>query len=214
MELPKYQSLKDHVYNYIVSKIQDGAWSPNQKINEAEICKTLDISRTPTREALFQLTNDNLLEYIPRRGFIVKPFHPKEKLDVSQIIGALDALAASLAIEHIGEHELSRMQSIVDKINDDINRRDFAEYYQDQYDFHEIYTLKCNNPTLIEKIHQLKNGFIRQSYISEDKEKMAHVLLEVNAEHQQVIECFMNKDKDRLDCLLKFHWRIIDSEML
>lgn len=74
MEAPKYRSLKDHVYDYIAQKIQDGTLLPNQKINEAEICKKLDISRTPTREALFQLTSDNLLQYIPRRGFIVAPF--------------------------------------------------------------------------------------------------------------------------------------------
>lgn len=74
MEVPKYRSLKDHVYDYIAQKIQDGTLLPNQKINEAEICKKLDISRTPTREALFQLASDNLLQYIPRRGFIVTPF--------------------------------------------------------------------------------------------------------------------------------------------
>ena len=39
MEVPKYRSLKDHVYDYIAQKIQDGTLLPNQKINEAEICK-------------------------------------------------------------------------------------------------------------------------------------------------------------------------------
>jgi len=214
LEAPRYQSLKDHVYNHIVQKIQDGALLPNQKINEAEICKTLDISRTPTREALFQLTNDNLLEYIPRRGFIVKPLDAKKKLDVSQVIGALDALAASLAIDLLGEEHLREMADIADKIDRDIGRRDFSEYYNDQYRFHEVYTLRCNNPTLIDSIHLLKNSFIRQSYLSEDKEKMGRVLQEVNNEHHQIIDCFRRKDKDRLDSLLKYHWRIIDSEML
>ena len=40
MEVPKYRSLKDHVYDYIAQKIQDGTLLPNQKINEAEICKS------------------------------------------------------------------------------------------------------------------------------------------------------------------------------
>lgn len=78
MQSPKYQSLKDHVYEYIAQKIQDGTLLPNQKVNEAEICKKLDISRTPTREALFQLSSDNLLDYLPRRGFTVKAFDSKK----------------------------------------------------------------------------------------------------------------------------------------
>ena len=206
--------MKDHVYNYIVNKIQDGALLPNQKINEAEICKKLDISRTPTREALFQLTSDNLLEYIPRRGFIVKPLDAKKKLDVSQIIGSLEALAASLAIEHLADADMAEMTAIAVKIDEDIRRGDFSHYYNDQYRFHEVYIQKCDNPTLIETLHLLKNSFIRQSYLSEDKERMARVLQEVNNEHHQILEHFRAKDKDALDALLKYHWRIIDSEML
>ncbi|WP_028562505.1 GntR family transcriptional regulator [Paenibacillus pinihumi] len=214
MQAPKYQSLKDHVYDYIAQKIQDGTLLPNQKINEAEICKKLDISRTPTREALFQLSSDNLLDYIPRRGFIVKPFEGKEKLNVSQIIGALDALAATLATDNLAEKDIKEMEAIVDKIQNDIIQFDFSEYHKDQYKFHNVYIRQCDNPNLIEMLHSLKNSFIRQSYLSNDNKKLALVLNEVNAEHRKIIEYFKAKDKEKLEAILKYHWRIIDNEML
>jgi DNA-binding GntR family transcriptional regulator len=214
MQAPKYQSLKDHVYSYIAEKIQDGTLLPNQKINEAEICKKLDISRTPTREALFQLTSDNLLEYLPRRGFTVKAFDPKKKLDFSRIIGVLDALAATLAVDHLKKSDLMIMEELVDKIDEDLNRQHFTEYYTDQLRFHDIYIQRCDNPALIENLNSLKNSFIRQSYSSEDKAKLAKVLKEVNSEHRKMIELFQANDKEQLECLLKYHWRIIDDEML
>lgn len=214
MQAPKYQSLKDHVYEYIAQKIQDGTLLPNQKVNEAEICKKLDISRTPTREALFQLASDNLLDYLPRRGFTVKAFDPKKKLDFSRIIGVLDALAATLCIDLLQEADLREMETLVDKIDEDISKLYFTEYYMDQYNFHDIYIKKCDNPVLIETLNSLKNSFIRQSYASEDKQKLAAVLKEVNGEHRRILELFRTKDKEKLECTLKHHWRIIDTEML
>ncbi|MGO4548794.1 GntR family transcriptional regulator [Paenibacillus sp. 2TAB23] len=214
MQAPKYQSLKDHVYEYIAQKIQDGTLLPNQKVNEAEICKKLDISRTPTREALFQLSSDNLLDYLPRRGFTVKAFDPKKKLDFSRIIGVLDALAATLCIEQLSDSDMRAMESIVDKIDLDISRQHFLDYYMDQYNFHDIYIKKCDNPVLIETLNSLKNSFIRQSYASEDKQKLADVLQEVNAEHRKILELFRSNDKEALESTLKHHWRIIDTEML
>ncbi|MBW7456818.1 GntR family transcriptional regulator [Paenibacillus sepulcri] len=214
MQAPKYQSLKDHVYNYIAQKIQDGTLLPNQKINEAEICKKLDISRTPTREALFQLTSDNLLEYLPRRGFTVKAFDSKKKLDFSRIIGTLDALAATLAVDHLQESDLIEMEKLVNKMDHDINRLDFTDYHADQYQFHEIYTHKSDNPILIDMLVSLKNGFVRQSYSSEDKKKLAAVMNEVNSEHRRIVELLRLKDKEQLECTLKYHWRIIDTDML
>lgn len=214
MHAPKYQSLKDHVYDYIAEKIQDGTLLPNQKINEAEICKRLDISRTPTREALFQLTSDNLLEYLPRRGFTVKAFDPKKKLDYSRIIGSMDALAATLAVDNLLESDLDKMLVLVDKIDRDIEQLEFTDYYKDQLSFHELYTYKCDNPTLIEMLVSLKNSFIRQSYSSEDKTKLASVLKEVNNEHRKIVDLFRTKDKYALECALKHHWRIIDTDML
>ncbi|CAM4382195.1 DNA-binding GntR family transcriptional regulator [Paenibacillus endophyticus] len=214
MQAPKYQSLKDHVYEYIAQKIQDGTLLPNQKVNEAEICKKLDISRTPTREALFQLSSDNLLDYLPRRGFTVKAFDPKKKLDFSRIIGVLDALAATLCIEQLSDSDMKAMEGIVDKIDLDISHQHFLDYYMDQYNFHDIYIKKCDNPVLIETLNSLKNSFIRQSYASEDKQKLADVLKEVNAEHRKILELFRSKDKEALECTLKHHWRIIDTEML
>ncbi|PZD93789.1 GntR family transcriptional regulator [Paenibacillus sambharensis] len=214
MQAPKYQSLKDHVYDYIAQKIQDGTLLPNQKINEAEICRKLDISRTPTREALFQLTSDNLLDYLPRRGFTVKAFDPKKKLDYSRIIGSLDALAATLAAEHLDESDLAKMEKLILKMDQDIEEHNFSDYHRDQYQFHEIYIYKCQNEILIETLNSLKNSFIRQSYLSEDRQRLMMVLKEVNKEHRAILDLFRTKNVEKLDCALKYHWRIIDTEML
>ena len=73
--------LTTQVYDYISKKIQNGEYEANQRITESEICKSIGVSRTPAREALTRLAGENLLEKIPNKGFVVKEFQEKEKLD-------------------------------------------------------------------------------------------------------------------------------------
>ncbi|SDT14776.1 DNA-binding transcriptional regulator, GntR family [Paenibacillaceae bacterium GAS479] len=210
----KYQSLKDHVYEYIAQRIQSGRLQPGSKINEAEICKKLDISRTPTREALFQLSSDNLLDYLPRRGFTVKAFDSKKKEDYSLLLGTLDALAATLSCDLLEERDFKKLERLVDMIEEDIDAHEFTDYYAHQSEFHEYYQNKCGNTPLIDTLNSLKNGFMRQSYASDDTEKLATLLRQVNSEHRLIAELFREKDKERLEQAIRHHWRIIDFDMI
>ncbi|BAH43994.1 GntR family transcriptional regulator [Brevibacillus sp. M2.1A] len=211
----KYDSLKDHVYKYIASRIQNGTLLPNHKINEAEICEKLEVSRTPVREALIQLSSDNLLEYIPRRGFLVKELNTKEKLDVFAVIGSLDALAARLSMEFITDSDMSMMEEYIRKIDVSIQENNYDDYQKYQTAFHKVYIDKCNNHTLITMMESLQNSFIRQSYLSNDSEKLYVILKQMNDQHKQILRYFKERDSDALANLIQFHhWKIEHPEMI
>lgn len=215
MVKPKYQSLKDHVYTYITERVQNGTLLPNQKLSEHSICEKLGVSRTPVREALFQLASENYLEYLPRRGFVVKEMDTKKKLDVFQLIGTLDALAASLSTQHISNDDLSRMEDIADRIDTSIRERNYTNYQIYQNEFHKVYIDKCDNETLIELLKSLQNSFVRQTYLSENKSKLFAVLEQMNKEHRQMIQMFKEKDKEGLEQFLKnVHWKISYTDMI
>lgn len=215
MTINKYQSLKDHVYNYIAEKIQNGSLLPNQKLNEASICQKLGVSRTPVREALIQLASENLLENIPRRGFIVKELDTKMKLDVFQIVGTLDALAANLSVPLVSNEDIAEMARLADKIDISIQEQNYTDYQLYQNDFHNVYLLKCNNSTLIDLLKSLQTSFIRQIYLSEDKQKLFGVLAQMNEEHRQIIQYFKAKDAQGLEAFIKnVHWKINYTDMI
>lgn len=213
--MDKYNSLKDYVHEYISKKIQNGELLPDEKVNESEICEELEISRTPAREALIQLSTENLLEYIPRKGFSVKQFNLKEKLEIYQVTGALDALAASLSIDKLTETDILKMEELIDKIDIAIKYRNFSDYCKFQNEFHNTYINKCDNGTLIELLNSLKFNFIRQTYLSEDKEKLFTILSKVNEEHKEILNHIKNKDKKNIEKILKdVHWHTAYIDMV
>lgn len=173
------------------------------------------MSRTPVREALIQLASENLLEYFPRKGFIVKELDTNKKLDVFQVVGVLDALAASLSIAHITESDIELMKELVKKIDLSISQKNYADYQQYQNQFHKVYIDKCKNDTLIDLLNSLQNSFVRQIYLSKDEEKLFAVLEQMNEHHKQIIHYFNKRDKEKLEQLIKNeHWKITHIDMI
>ena len=84
--MPKFKTLKDHVYDYIAEQIMEGRLRPSEKISEAAICEELSISRTPVREALIQLAGEEILENVPRKGFIIRHVDLKEARELYEVI--------------------------------------------------------------------------------------------------------------------------------
>ncbi|MCT4620198.1 MAG: GntR family transcriptional regulator [Marinisporobacter sp.] len=202
-----YLSLKNHVYNYISEKINEGTLTPNEKINEQLICKELQISRTPVREALIQLSTEGYLENIPRRGFRVKLIDEKKAMELYMLIGSLEGLAASLAINFITNKEISHMKKLVITMDKFIASELYNNYYKIQTEFHNIFINLCNNEELIRLLHQLKRSFIRQSYMEKATVDFVSILKKTNDEHKKIIELFESKDKKNLESYLRdVHW--------
>lgn len=208
----RFMSLKDHVYEYISKRIQDGSIKPNDKLNEQEICDELNISRTPVREALIQLAADGLLDNEPRRGFRVKPLTEEKANNLYMIIGNLDALAATLALDNLTKEDINLMRKLKSDMDDAIANQKLDEYYKLQIDFHNIYIDKCGNDELIQLLNQLKMRFIRQGYDS--NEKLAEIFSETNKQHGVIVDLMEERDVEKLEHYLKtVHWNVMYSNL-
>lgn len=206
-----YKTLKDHVYDYISKKINDGTLKPNERINENRICDDLGISRTPVREALMQLASEGYLEKSPRRGFIVKELNLERVKRLYAIIGSLEALAASLALDRLTEPDMKRMKDILVKIDEVILNMDYSEYYRLQTEFHNIFIKAADNDELTALLASIKKNFMRQTYITnkEQVSTLLKVVQETHSEHWVMLKLFQEKKKDELEKYLRdVHWNV------
>lgn len=202
-----YMSLKDHVYNYISEKINDGSLKPDDKINEQQISDALNISRTPIREALIQLASDGFLENVPRRGFRVKFIDVKKAQELYEIIGMLDGKIAEKAVDLIKEEDIKKMQFLAESMDAAIDQGLGNKYYELQVQFHDVYLNLYNNETMIALLNQLKNSFLRKYYIFENPNNEMQVLRNTNLQHHEIIKFFKDKNKDELERYIRdVHW--------
>jgi len=65
------ERLRDQVYRLIRDDLRAGTLEPGQRIVEGDLAERYEVSRTPVREALLQLSQDGLLTNAPDRGYAV-----------------------------------------------------------------------------------------------------------------------------------------------
>ena len=72
------KSLKDIAYERIRSRILQCDYLPGAMLSETALCQEMEISRTPVREALNKLEQENLVTIYPKKGILVKDLSVKD----------------------------------------------------------------------------------------------------------------------------------------
>jgi DNA-binding GntR family transcriptional regulator len=90
-------SLIDQVYRRVLEAIADGTLAPGQRLRQAELADSLNVSRQPISHALHLLKRQGLVEDHGRKGLRVVPLDALRVLQLYQIREVVDGLAARLA---------------------------------------------------------------------------------------------------------------------
>ena len=102
-------SLKDHTFNVLRAAILDmDIYQPDAdlRLDERQMAERLGISRTPVREALARLSQEGLIEVMPRKGVFVRRKTREEILEMVVTWAALESMAARLATVNATAAEL------------------------------------------------------------------------------------------------------------
>ena len=102
----------DGVYQILKKRLSALKYRPGQSLQELEISTELNASRTPVRYAFSKLESEGLVEIIPRKGAFVKYLSVKDAIEMYQVTGVLEGLAARLATELVDLKDLEELENI------------------------------------------------------------------------------------------------------
>jgi DNA-binding GntR family transcriptional regulator len=73
IKLDRRQSVSDQIYASLKRAIVSVRLPPGTSISENRICRHMGVSRTPVREAIIRLVEDELIDVFPQQGSFVAP---------------------------------------------------------------------------------------------------------------------------------------------
>jgi DNA-binding GntR family transcriptional regulator len=109
-------SLADRAYLAIRDLIVSLELPPGSLIDERQLVESLRIGRTPVREALRRLSQEQLVEVFPRRGMFVTGVDVRDLARISEVRAALEPQAARLAAERATDEERDELADLGDQI--------------------------------------------------------------------------------------------------
>lgn len=198
--MPK-ESLKNKAYSLIKSKIINCEYAPSSFLNETILMDEIGSSRTPIREALSKLEQENLVTILPKKGVMVSDLSINE---ISMIFETR-ILIEPYIVEHYGQFVpieiLSSMKETFDLKN--LAHISAKEVYIKDDQFHKLLVDSSNNTYFIRAMESIYNQNYRLRVLTGNR--MQERILSSNNEHVLIIDLMLQKQFMEAAKALKTH---------
>ena len=151
-----HNSLHDNVAEQLRDLIFAGTLVPGSFIDEAALCESLKISRTPLREALKVLTAEGLLRHEPRRGCFVNQVTERDLDEIFPVIALLEGRCAFEAASRVNDADLRVLDGMHQRLRDCAQTGQIAAYYEANHVIHEAIIQLADNRWLAQVIADLR----------------------------------------------------------
>ncbi|MCC6095178.1 MAG: GntR family transcriptional regulator [Eubacterium sp.] len=196
-------SSKERVYRGVAKWIISGVLTPGEKIVEADIADYFSVSRTPVREAMLQLADENLIRMYPSKGSYVTKPNKKDADKIYEALGAINREIALLADEKITEKDLTELRKRGDAFAEAYHRKEFSLLEDLDQNFHQYIADIAGNPYLKQMSLVLERHAYRFEYLL--SEKMSNRDQSIK-DHTALIKAFEQHDTDSLRAIANDNW--------
>ena len=128
----------ERVRELIEEGIATGEFPPGMRLDETELAERFDVSRTPLREALFQLASAGIVVMQPRRGTLVAEVTPHRLVEMFEVMGELEAMCGRLAARRMLAQEHERLLAAHRACANAREANDPDAYYYENERFHHL----------------------------------------------------------------------------
>jgi DNA-binding GntR family transcriptional regulator len=198
-------TLKDHTFSVLRAAILEvDIYSPDTdlRLDERKLAESLGISRTPVREALARLAQEDLVQIVPRKGVFVRRKSREEILEMVVTWAALESMAARLATAHASDADLSALRKFAMNHGSDAVRADIEEYSDANIKFHQK-ILELSGCSLLGATADglfIHMQAIRRRAMGESDRARKSVV-----DHMEIIEALVARDADLSACRVREH---------
>lgn len=190
-ELARNGSLAKQVEDEIRNRIIFGKIKLGSRISEKHLADSLAVSKTPVRNALLRLQDEDLVDIQPQKGTIVRKPDVEQLQNVSLVRTILEPVAFACAYRESYDAFLDDMKSVYGEMEESMGRADYDEYIRQDLRFHDLFFDHCHNPYLKKSYLLIRSllAILRvQLTFNEKHLKKSYV------EHNSIIAHVENKD--------------------
>ena len=186
-------SIADQIFEQLEYDILSGKYARGETLSELRLSSELGVSRTPVREAIRRLEQENILEE-SGRGMVVVGITHEDLLDMYEIRMVVESMAAKRASQRITEAELREMRNVIDlqwfyaeKDNSDSS----SQIRNLDSQFHDMIYRCCGSKVYYNTLHTLHKKITKFRMVSVSKHDRAMSSIE---EHEDIYRALLARD--------------------
>ena len=195
-------SLHEDVAASLRDRIFSDELPPGSFLDEASLCQTMGISRTPLREALKVLTAEGLIRHEPRRGCFVNHVTEQDLDDIFPVIALLEGRCAFDAARNATDADIAVLETLHQRLAGHARARRTTDYYTTNYLIHEAIITLANNRWLAQVSGDLRKILkLARLQSLQATGRMAQSL----SEHLAVFAALKARDSEGAEAAMRTH---------
>lgn len=197
--IQRSEPLREAVYARVVDLVVSGRYAPGAALTEAALSRTLQVSRTPIREALLRLESEGVLSSALARGFIIRPLVRNEAIELYPILATLESLAVRMA----QAWDASVVDAMHRTLDDLEGCTDPVQRWRLDTLWHGTLVAACGNQHLMSFIARLRVNLSRYelTYMREVRHRVL-----ADHQHREILAAITAQDLPQAAYLLDEHW--------
>lgn len=179
-------------------------------MSENEIADKLGVSRTPVREALARLRDDQLVRIVPQLGTFVSPISVSGVDDAQFLREALECSAVRLAAERADTADLAELGALIVRQEAARDAEDASAFFVLDDRLHSTLCELSGRPiawTIVARANGHLNR-VRRLSLAEPR-----YIAEMIEEHKAVVDAVGRNEPDAAEAALRHHLRMVLSDL-
>ncbi len=190
----EHGSRRSRVAARLLAEVFSGSRKAGERLKPGPLSRQLGVSATPVREALVELAGTGVVELLPRRGAVIRPFGPPQLREICHLRRILESEAARCACGRIAPVELASLgEALSRQIRAPRNARWSAETRALDTRLHELIAAHCGNERLARELGRYRILYRSLSDLHHQRRQARsnYSRMEENAEHLAVVRALL-----------------------
>ena len=193
--------MADQVFEHIENAILVGKYQRGEVMTESKLSSELGVSRTPIREALNRLKEQQLVTATSSHSVVVRGVSEQDLADIYEIRLRIEGYATRLCAERIIDEQLNELKEIV-ALQEFYTERGGAANIRDMDSrFHELVYQYCGSEILQSTLSDLHHKVQRYRKLSVEHPERAQVAVKEHADILRALEQHDGEEAERLTIL-------------
>ena len=196
------ENIKEYSYRLVKNAIMSLRLQPGQSISEVELAEFLNISRTPIREVMTKLKEENLVEVYPQIGTYVSKIHFQLIEEAAFMRFTLEKEILKLSCRSFSKRSLHALKRNLAEQEELIGQKEnVQEFHRLDKQFHFLIFKENKKEHIWEAIMRLSTHYNRMRLLSE----MNNSFGEAIKQHKEIVELIEKQDIECVEQLLYLH---------
>jgi DNA-binding GntR family transcriptional regulator len=193
----------------LADKIVRGALAPGAALDEIELARRFEVSRTPVREAIRLLAASGLVEIRPHRAALVARPGTEQLAGMFEMMAELEALCAGYAAERMSVAERGALEATHERLRKLIQSGDPQRYHEENEAFHAAIYAGAHNDYLAEMTLTTR---VRVQPFRRAQFRNLGRLSKSYLEHDRVVESILRGEKTSAAAAMRTHILTVGHE--